>query len=292
MSLKTIILIPFAMFMIACSQDPAYQEIEQSPNAAAQTSGGGVGETQNEKESSPAKQVSQESGKPPVTIEEIRSHCELARTSGTLKTFQKVITFPKADAKCAWGQNGNLSMDGDKIRARVEQTIDVAIPNASALCEFSLTSSKQTMRYDDEMLVVAGDLRGKNLVLAASLDYSQSAQFPTGLAKDSLGFVEYSWDRMLNLPYFHSLAPLYCAGGASSQCVFPSTEQTGPINLAFHPDVAMKVGATLLDFAYDQGVTNASLPMSFVTLGDNDDATDCKHDAFTMTVKSVYVPQD
>ena len=232
----------------------------------------------------------------PDTAAALNLACSSAATSGVLKTTTVSITFP-ATTTCEWEVGGNLSRVDGRLRARREQFVTIEVPKATRLCDMRFDAPMQTMRYDDEILLVLNDY-----VLASSQDYAVSSAYPAGLQRDAQGFVKYKWagaGGLADQHYGQQVTPAYCLGWNefdpeyAEACQIPATETTGQMQIAI-PAAKIRELSLTSGIRYDVALGNAEgtptlkAKLGFITVGDNDNG-DCSHASFTLNVVMEYL---
>ena len=169
-----------------------------------------------------------------VTLENAKITCEQAASSGRLQQRVEQIVFPatrdcefneSADGDEFWEINDELNgpRKNDRIRAAIKQERSVNLPVGSTLCDIEFDFPTQSMKYDDEILLLLN-----NYVLFMSTDYSTDSSYSQyqseGLRINSQGLVEFKWldesnsaNDLYNLDYGHNKAPKFCQGIDSNQ---------------------------------------------------------------------------
>ncbi len=193
------------------------------------------------------------------------------------------IHFPKEKQACDWGQNGNLSTQQAKFRARREQVANLGLDPGTVICSAEFLFADQDFEFDDYFVLT---LNGS--VLTSSYDFSGY------LTKSTQGFLQYDWSKIRNIDmYFesHPLVGVYKAEymGAHSYAKFPASQKKGQIELEFDP-------------IYLQAIMATKLPQdhyfSLITFGDNNegqaiggqkDEYDCIHEPVDMSVRIKYI---
>lgn len=209
------------------------------------------------------------------TADEIDELCD-DHKSGILEEDVQVV-FERTTEDCPWGVDGNQNMLDTYLTARVEQTEALDVTDKLLLCDMDLDMSGlvpgevQLLHYDDYFFFTFNDI-----VLASS--HRPAVE---GLDTDE-GMPIYDWSRIVGTAFPVGDAP-FCLGEESGdgECQIPSTDVQGPITLRFGIDVVNELSARAL--AEDR------LDFGFVTTGDNDPGTDCRHDEFGFTVKVEYL---
>lgn len=189
------------------------------------------------------------------------------------------VLFVATTEDCAWGEDGNTQMQDLVLTARVEQTESLDIDDDVVMCDMDLDLSGlvpgeiQLMVYDDYFFFTFNDI-----VLASSHEPAVA-----GLDTDD-DLPVYDWERIVGTPFPHGDAP-FCLGEESgdADCDIPGTETEGPISLSFGSDIVNELSAR----AFDEG----RFDFGFVTTGDNDPETDCRHAEFGFTVDVEYLAE-
>ena len=239
-------------------------------------------------------------------LENAKITCEQAASSGRLQQRVEQVVFPatrdcefneSADDNEFWEINDQLNgpRKNDRIRAAIKQDRSLSLPAGSTLCDIEFDFPTQSMKYDDEILLLLN-----NYVLFMSTDYSTDSSYSQyqseGLRINSQGLVEFKWldennsaNDLYNLDYGHNKAPKFCQGINPNQsdyddiCEIPATETTGQFKLDIPKSDIVTMGA----LKFDESSSLNDLDFSFVSTGDNDDG-DCEHDEFYFNVTVIY----
>ena len=201
--------------------------------------------------------------------------------SGQTKSFEQRIRFPKPTVNCAWGTDANLAFDrGNQliITARREEPIALELSSTARLCDMSYDFPVQTMRYDDEIMLLFN-----NVVLAASQNYDKVGELE---AKD--GFLRYDWSKLVGDVYPIRTRPNYFIDSDCVDCTIPPTETVGSMKLTVKPETVRKLSVNT-GMIPGSALDSTKHQFTFVTTGDNDASLDCMHADFEFTVKANYV---
>lgn len=186
------------------------------------------------------------------------------------------ITFEELQPDCPFGEGDNLEMAEQRLQARVEQSKVIEVPGE--VCDIALTfgkgdatSSETNFEYDDAFWL---NLNGR--VLAAS-----SEALVEAMAVED-GRVLYDWADVVGTDVDWTNTPPYCLGQdvGLATCDIPTSETPGTIDLQFDDTIIEGLIADAMG-AGDR------LEWVFITTGDNDPETDCRHMplSFEVTVR-------
>ncbi len=188
---------------------------------------------------------------------------------------------------CNWGQNGNATIENEKIRARNEQVIELIEIERSTICAMKIQSRDENFRYEDHFFLTLNDL-----ILVAGHDVNLFDSVPSD--EDTAETIyEYQWDRLLNQPM---LGNVYCLGGTFSRdeiasndkgCHFPSPGRSGVV-----PEGKLRLNFPQLavQSLIDKIPAEDPFVLSFITTGDND-SNDCTNSAFDLEIEVVVVAE-
>lgn len=223
---------------------------------------------------------------PPASV--AIANCAQAAANGKLSTLQKSIDF--ADTKvesgrspiCQWGQGDNLSQKDGYLRARYDQSLNLGLPANAVLCNITMTTNKQSFKYDDVFF-----LTFNNKIIASNL-----ARAVTPLPFDrvkladgkSVNMYDYAWVggvRDANFQGVNDTADDYCLGAAEghASCSWPLSQQAGNIQFSFDKELLINIG--VLASAQNQS-------FGFTITGDNDPSSDCYHEDLTFQMSVQY----
>ena len=192
--------------------------------------------------------------------EQILKRCD----SGEPETKKQLLNFP-ATQGCPFGLGDNLDTDNGTITARVEQTVNFAMPDKAVICGISLRSTTSSIEYDDfvylllDKFVLAGD----------------SGHYATLLEKED-GIPVWDWSRVRGASH-ESDTPTFCVAGV---CEMPGTEKLGKIDIRPDDKVVADIALELLN--------KKELEFTLISMGDND-SEDCQHTPFELEVTATYV---
>lgn len=207
--------------------------------------------------------------------EDIEEACE--KMEPELLTLD--VVFPAQTDTCPWGEADNLPPNDGYFTARVGQKQSLDLPDDSVICgmgfDFSglIPGEVQVMVYDDHFFFTFNDI-----ILAAS--YGPAVE----LMPDDDGLPSFDWDAMVGFDY-HAEPDYdaYCLGDAdgAADCDIPDTEVEGPISLSYSDDLVNQL--SLL------AITSGRYDFGFVSTGDDDASTDCKHEEFGFSIDVPYL---
>jgi hypothetical protein len=185
--------------------------------------------------------------------------------TSALQTKIVTVSFPFRQ-DCAWNQNGNLGRVDRYIQARSEESMDIALPAGSTLCDMEFEFHEQTFEYDDHVILA---LNNRILMTTAgdALPY---------LSTDGSGYL-YDWSKLVGKSQDVGGTSIYCNGG-NSNCSLPQTDVPGTILLNIPKSAIQKI-MTMSSQSTHQ--------IKLITTGDNDDH-DCRHEAVSFQVKATY----
>jgi hypothetical protein len=200
----------------------------------------------------------------PVGSAQLIASCAEARNAGRISVQKVEVTFEDPGVQCAWGANGNLSQLDGYVRARMEQQKVVQVDKNAKICNILMTNADiQNFRYDDNIILTLNQF-----VLASTTNFGSHFS-------NVSGFQKYDWSKLVNQAAQNGKNDStpdkqYCAGATQglSSCLFPVTETLGKVDLNFDQRVIQNI----------MGMTNPTeATLGFITTGDNDSATDCRH---------------
>ncbi|MGE0762418.1 MAG: hypothetical protein AB7N80_03970 [Bdellovibrionales bacterium] len=187
------------------------------------------------------------------------------------------VNFPKPNMTCEWGVDGNLNERNDYFQARIEQSLEVDIPENTLICNMVFSFNRQQFLYDDHFLMTFN-----NMVMASSYDYSEFLLQNNGLQT-------YDWSRIAGQKW-DSNSPkegIFCASvegpngtPINSVCDWPVTDTDGTIEMAFPKEIFYAIMA--------RDSKRLKHEFKFVSVGDNDDK-DCEHSNLQFDVMVEYV---
>ncbi|MFT5430192.1 MAG: hypothetical protein ACI9OJ_000865, partial [Myxococcota bacterium] len=127
--------------------------------------------------------------------------------------------------------------------------------------------------YDDLLIVAIND----SVVLASD------ARVNDQLETDGEHYI-YDWTRIRGLNLMFQGDEAYCMGyGNGSDCALPQSDTTGEFLLSF--------AGELFEPIRQRALEDQRLELRFITVGDNDADTDCRHNGFRMrAVVDVALP--
>lgn len=179
-----------------------------------------------------------------------------AARANQMKTLTQKIVFEDPNKACPWNTADNGAKVDGKLTARIEQEIATTLPTGALICKFGLDFPNQQIRYDDHIFLTMNEY----VLMASTLP-------PDHYTADG-NLRIYDWAKFKNLA-FGSADP-YCLGQSDGgTCVIPDTEVTGKMQLVI-PDTEL---ASLSRRLFAKG----AVKFRFITTGDNDASTDCRH---------------
>lgn len=184
----------------------------------------------------------------------------------------KQIAIAPQTQQCAFGQEDNLGKGGGRVSARVEQVVEVDIPEDTALCDMEFEFSDQQFVYDDSFLFALNDV-----ILVSSYADTVKSLSPT-----SEGFLIYDWLDIRGLSWSGQNTP-YCLGVSSGEgsCSIPVTQQRQTMSLQIAPSLISAISENRAE-----GEKNT---FKFITTGDDNPGPDCQHSGLNFTVNVTYV---
>ncbi len=188
------------------------------------------------------------------------------------------VTFPKLDPGCPWNEGDNMGAVQTTVTARVEQYVTLEMPEGAVACDlnFDFTGGEgvyQNMEYDDFIY----------LVFDGVILTSTHRDLVDPMPLDEAGMPVYDWASIVGSGWPYGDNDVYCLGeDEGSWCEIPPTESAGRISLQYNRD-------TVADLAW-RIAGRTDLEMLFVTTGDNDPDTDCRHEDFSFSVDVPWIP--
>lgn len=224
----------------------------------------------------------------PSTGEQIIASC-----ANALKITQTVqVTFPSRQ-DCSWGikendgsgnltevmsSNGNLSILNGWIRAREENTVAIAVPANTILCELDIDSNTNSIHFDDYFA-----LRLENYVVASSKVLTDA------LSTDADGHYLWDWAKIRGDGNTANGTLMvdkgkYCGTG---NCALPEHDTPGNFDIGFSLNNSSETAA--MNAKLFSKLSNLTqIKMTATATGDNDNA-DCFHSGGNFTVTIQYV---
>ena len=204
-------------------------------------------------------------GNAPLTPADIIAACN--NSNAVHLTLQRTLSFPPRE-NCTFNANGNGSPVDVFHMARESQTLSLDLPANAIICNvgrFQSSASTSSIRYDDWLFVTMNDyvLVGTDVNMVNLLEQDGSLR-------------RWDWSRIYGTAW-SSNPSIYCLG---STCVFPGTDQTGPINLSFGIQEMAQLSAKILE---DQAAN-----MTVIVTGDND-IGDCEHSGIDLEIELNYI---
>jgi hypothetical protein len=189
-----------------------------------------------------------------------------------------LVEFPATEPDCPFGVGDNLDLEQSVITARVEQNVELALPEGVVVCDLAfdfqaISGGEGTpMVYDDNFWFTFDDV-----VLAGSYgpmvdQFRKEGSLPL-----------YEWSRIVGTPIEFDGIDTYCLGETEGRadCEIPPPETNGIMSLSFDDDLVNE-----LSF---RAVQAERFDFSFITMGDNDPELDCAHEEFAFVVEVPYV---
>ena len=137
------------------------------------------------------------------------------------KNKVSAIAIPAQAQQCAFAMADNLPVQQGIVTARVEQNINIDIPNNTAICEMQFQFLDQQLRYDDTFILALN-----SVILVSSHHGSSTA----GIAPNANGFLLYNWLMIRGRPWtggqLANDSP-YClvVSNNMGRCALPHTDQ-------------------------------------------------------------------
>lgn len=183
------------------------------------------------------------------------------------------VDFEASPPGCPWEEDDNLPMRQAHVTARVEQYVELDLPEGVVVCDMSLNftpdpSVTPTMEYDDNMFFLYN-----RVVLAAS--YAPMVDRFT----QRRGLPIYNWTQLAGMEFgFDPTTPTFCLGEAEGRasCEIPPPETMGAMRLQFDDDLVDELSFRALELGTEE--------FGFVVIGDNDPRDDCRHESFSFDV--------
>jgi len=181
------------------------------------------------------------------------------------------IHFPRETAACPWNSGDNLGMRDLHFQARIEQNGGFTLPAGAVVCDMRFVFGTNNFYYDDEFIFTY-----KGLVLASSFDFTQ--RFTS-----EGNFARYNWGGIRGLSWQSVPQRAYCAGAnrGLGVCSWPATSVQGPFTVNYGAELIQEITALTKD--------DPTYNFGFITTGDNDPASDCRHEPLNFQVDVTYV---
>ena len=197
-----------------------------------------------------------------------KAHCDSAKTLTVQKTFEQTLPSGASDF-CDWGNSGNGAPSPEIIQARVITSQDVtSVPQGAELCEISVTSKDSQVTYTDGMYLL---LNG--LVIA-----TDRAQQMSGLPLHEVTKTrKFEWYSLQGQSYDLGTEN-YCAG-ADSRCHWPNYQVWDLSQLSLDSKKLVEIANS----------TSHRLSFQFVSIGDDDEGSDCQHSKFSLDIQIKYI---
>ena len=202
---------------------------------------------------------------PPTPEQVVENACN---SRPKISASAQVVFSENIGSRCAFGRDGNMSMKGATLAARIERSFAVGIPKSRIVCSMSTSSDgNQTIRYDDQLFLSLNN----NLIMTRSAAFSS-------LNKQGNGFYRYDWDRLKGKGT-GSLGSPFCAEGVS--CQLPQTERAGDFGFSLDNSANKRLFGSLL---------GQDLSFRLVITGDDNPDSDCQlYNSITMKINYTYV---
>ncbi|MEC8023960.1 MAG: hypothetical protein VX223_08480 [Myxococcota bacterium] len=191
---------------------------------------------------------------------------------------------------CPWGQGDNLDLEQgiltarDETVARIVRTDNGAafnfLEDGGRVCDIrldTLTIDDNPVAadfvYDDVLLVTINDA----VVLASDRRVLDTFE-------ESDGLYRYEWEDVRGRQLQFTSNQAYCLGyGSGSDCALPPSDYTGEFVISLGGEGFAQLKSEIL--------SDGSFEMRFITVGDNDNDTDCRHNGYRMrAVMDVALP--
>ena len=220
------------------------------------------------KDPEPVKTTQQTDPKPKQPISTPKTKAEIVNLCESFP--EKILSMSKmlhyADTEgCQFGQNGNATPKNLHHTARKEQSQILSLPQNATLCDLSIVSLTDKVRYDDFFLLLLDDY-----VLVTSDD---SLKY-----KDASGLMLWDFDRVKGNPF--GAGEVECLIH-HTKCEFPEHDEEGKVNLEFPFGALSNITEKISDVE--------NIRIRLITTGDNNDK-DCKHSGMDLQITGSYVP--
>jgi hypothetical protein len=202
-----------------------------------------------------------------LTLAEVQKAC----AERPLQRTTYPISFPKETRDCPWNTGDNLGFRDLYFQTRIEQQSGFTLPAGAIICDMTFNWNTNDFYYDDEFI-----FGFDGLVLASSFTFS--GHFP------QVGYFQrYNWSVLLGDAWVNYDQRPYCAGAdrGTGMCSWPDTSVNGPFRVRFDD--------ALIQELTSHTNTTRSHTFNFITTGDDNPTTDCKHEPVDFDVDVTYV---
>ncbi|MCB0379108.1 MAG: hypothetical protein KDD33_11505, partial [Bdellovibrionales bacterium] len=190
--------------------------------------------------------------------------------------FTQTIIFPQTK-NCAWNVGDNLGKKNGRQQAKTEQEVFLNIPAGAVLCDASITTPAQTLKYDDEFFLLLGDS-----IITTRQNVPQFFDSLNGIYQ--WDWLKYRGVKQQEYRGSDGKKTTFCLASPDplevNTCRLPTTQNKGSASLVIGPKTLNNIAANLLD---------KSAVQSFRTIvtGDNNGG-DCYHTQLTFTIQGQY----
>ena len=182
---------------------------------------------------------------------------------------------------CPWGEDDNLGEQQGVLTARDETVARIVrtdngapfdyLANGGKLCDVRL----DTLTLDDNP--VAADFVYDDVLLVTLNEAVVIASYAPILEQleQSGGLYRYDWEGLRGTQLQFQSNQAYCLGyGNGSDCALPFSDTTG--------EFVISLGGDGFGSLKDELLEAGTLELKFITIGDNDADTDCRHNGYRM----------
>lgn len=189
------------------------------------------------------------------------------------------VEFPASNENCPWGLADNLDRQNGLFTARSEQRVALDVPEDAILCDLVLDfggASPEDVRhivYDDHFFFDFDDIVMASSLSAAVARLPKAGDLPM-----------WDWPSLVGMDY-HAVdqEQTFCLGQdeGEADCVIPGTEVEGELSLSWSADLVAELSLSAIE--------QKRYEFAFVTTGDDDAETDCRHEDFSFSVQIPYL---
>jgi hypothetical protein len=189
------------------------------------------------------------------------------------------VEFPASNENCPWGLADNLEPQNGMFTARSEQRVQLDVPEDAILCDLVLDfgganpGDVRHIVYDDHFFFDFDDIVMASSISAAVQKLPAPGTLPT-----------WDWASIVGMDY-HAVdqEQTFCLGAdaGDADCVIPGTEVEGELSLSWSADLVAQLSLSAIE--------QKRYEFAFVTTGDDDPATDCRHEDFSFSVEVPYL---
>jgi len=191
---------------------------------------------------------------------------------------------------CPWGEADNQSEAQGVLTARDETVARIVRTDNGASFDFLADGGRlcdirlDTLTLDDNP--VAADFVYDDVLIVTLNDTVVIASYAPILDQfqQTDGLYRYNWENLRGTSLQFQSNQAYCLGyGNGSDCALPFSDTTGEFVISLGGDGFQPLKNELLEAG--------TLELKFITVGDNDDDTDCRHNGYRMrAVLDVALP--